>query len=155
MQETWVWSLGWEYPLEKEIATHSSVLAWKFPWTEDAGRLQSMGMQRVGHDWATSLSLWKICLFSFSVHFKTRLFRFVAVVVCYWIVWVFIYFGYYLLSDILLFRFVAVVVCYWIVWVFIYFGYYLLSDILFRNIFAHPMFSFSFVDGFLCCAEAI
>ena len=62
----------------------------------------------------------------FSVHFKNRLFRFVAVVVCYWIVSVFIYFGYYLLSDI---------------W--------------FINTFAHSMFAFSFVDGFLCCAEAI
>ena len=58
MQETWVWSLGWEDPLEKEKATHSSTLAWKIPWTEDPGRLPSMGLQRVGHDWATSLSLW-------------------------------------------------------------------------------------------------
>ena len=50
MQETWVQSLGWEDPLEKEMATHSSSLAWKIPWTEDAGRLQSMPLQRVGHD---------------------------------------------------------------------------------------------------------
>ena len=50
MQETWVRSLGWEDPLEKEMATHSSVLAWKIPWTEEPGRLQSMGLQRVGHD---------------------------------------------------------------------------------------------------------
>ena len=56
MQETWVWSLGQEDPLEKEMATHSSTLAWKIPWTEKPGRLQSMGSQRVGHDWATSLS---------------------------------------------------------------------------------------------------
>ena len=55
MQETWVQSLGQEDPLEKEMATHSSSLAWKIPWTEDPGRLQSMGLQRVGHDWATSL----------------------------------------------------------------------------------------------------
>ena len=55
MQETWVQSLGQEYPLEKEMATHSSILAWKIPWTEEPGRLQSMGLQRVGHDWATSL----------------------------------------------------------------------------------------------------
>ena len=48
--ETWVRSLGWEDPLEKEIATHSSTLAWKIPWTEEPGRLQSMGPQRVGHD---------------------------------------------------------------------------------------------------------
>ena len=59
MQETWVWSLGQEDPLEKEMATHSSILAWKIPWTEKLGRPQSMGSQRVGHDWATSLSLYK------------------------------------------------------------------------------------------------
>ena len=50
IQETWVRSLGWEDPLEKEMATHSSILAWKIPWTEKPGRLQSMGSQRVGHD---------------------------------------------------------------------------------------------------------
>ena len=50
MQETWVRSLGWEDPLEKEMATHSSTLAWKIPWMEEPGRLQSMGSQRVGHD---------------------------------------------------------------------------------------------------------
>ena len=55
MRETRVWSLGWEDSLEKEMATHSSTLAWKIPWTEDPGRLQSMGLQRVGHDWATWL----------------------------------------------------------------------------------------------------
>ena len=47
----------WEDPLEKETATHSSILAWKIPWTEEPLRLQSMGSQRVGHDWVTSLSL--------------------------------------------------------------------------------------------------
>ena len=50
MQETRVQSLGWEDPLEKETATHSSTLAWKIPWTEEPGRLQSTGSQRVGHD---------------------------------------------------------------------------------------------------------
>ena len=50
MQETWVGSLGREDPLEKEMATHSSTLAWKIPWTEEPGRLQSMGSPRVGHD---------------------------------------------------------------------------------------------------------
>ena len=50
MWETWVQSLGQEDPLEKEMATHSSTLAWKIPWTEEPGRLQSMGSQRVGHD---------------------------------------------------------------------------------------------------------
>ena len=47
MQETQVRSLGWEDPLEKEMATHSSILAWKIPWTEEPGRLQSMGSQRI------------------------------------------------------------------------------------------------------------
>ena len=46
----WVPSLGWEDPLEKEMATHFSILAWKIPWTEDPGGLQSTGLQRVGHD---------------------------------------------------------------------------------------------------------
>ena len=48
MQETWVRSLGWENPLEKEMATYSSILAWRIPWTEEPGRLQSTGLQRVG-----------------------------------------------------------------------------------------------------------
>ena len=50
MWETWVQSLGQEDPLEKEMATHSIILAWKIPWTEEPGRLQSMGSQRVGHN---------------------------------------------------------------------------------------------------------
>ena len=50
VQETWVRSLGWEDPLEKGMATHSSTLAWKIPRTEEPCRLQSMGSQRVGHD---------------------------------------------------------------------------------------------------------
>ena len=48
--ETWVQSLGWEDPLEKEMATHSSTLVWKIPWIEKPGRQQSMGSQRVRHD---------------------------------------------------------------------------------------------------------
>ena len=50
MRETWVQSLGGEDLLEKEMATHSSILAWKIPWMEKPGRLQSMGLQRMGHD---------------------------------------------------------------------------------------------------------
>ena len=50
MQETGVRPLGWEYPLEKEMATHSSTLAWRNPWMEEPGGLQSMGPQRVGHN---------------------------------------------------------------------------------------------------------
>ena len=57
MRETRVRSLGWEDPLEKEMAIHSSTIAWKIPGTEELGRLQSMGSQRVGHNWATSLHL--------------------------------------------------------------------------------------------------
>ena len=50
MQETLVRFLGWEDPLEKEMETHSSILAWKIPWTEESGGLQFMGLQRVKHD---------------------------------------------------------------------------------------------------------
>ena len=53
MQETWVWSLGWEDPLEKGIAPHSSIFAWRIPWTEELGGLQSMGSQRVRYNQAT------------------------------------------------------------------------------------------------------
>ena len=59
MRETWVRFLGQEDPLEKEMAIHSRTLAWKIPWTEEPDRLQSMGSQRVGHDWATSLWCWE------------------------------------------------------------------------------------------------
>ena len=54
MRETWFWSLGQEDALEKEMATHSSILAWAIPWTEEPGRLKFMGLQRVGHNWATN-----------------------------------------------------------------------------------------------------
>ena len=64
MQETWVQSLGWEDPLEEDMATHSSILAWRIPWTEEPGGLQSMGLQRVRHEDTTErLStefLWKL-----------------------------------------------------------------------------------------------
>ena len=59
MRKTWVRSLGREDPLEKEMVTHSSILAWKIPWTEEPGRLQSMGSLRFGHD----------CDFTFTFHF--------------------------------------------------------------------------------------
>ena len=65
MWETWVRSLGREDPLEKEMATHSSTLAWRIPWTEEPGGLQSTGSQRVRHIWATSISL------SFSLGVQT------------------------------------------------------------------------------------
>ena len=62
MQETWgmqVWSLGWEDPLEQEMATHSSILAWRIPWTEEPGQLLSIGSQRVWHDWSNLASVHK------------------------------------------------------------------------------------------------
>ena len=67
MRETRVQSLGREDLLEKEMATHSSILTWKIPWMVEPGRLQSMGSQRVGHNWATSLSL-----FTFRQHIKNH-----------------------------------------------------------------------------------
>ena len=53
MQQTHPWSLGWEDPMQKEMATHSSILAWEIPWTEKPGSLQSMGVQKVRHNWVT------------------------------------------------------------------------------------------------------
>ena len=81
MWETWVWSVGQEDPLEKEMATHSSTLAWKIPWTEEPGRLQSMWLQRVGHDWAISLTItiqgWSLWLSNVKVKWN-RTFWFFA-----------------------------------------------------------------------------
>ena len=58
-QETWVWSLGWEDALEKGMATYPSLLAWRTPWIGQPGRIQSLGSQRVGHDWATNTFTFK------------------------------------------------------------------------------------------------
>ena len=57
-QETPVWSLGQDDPLEEEMATHYSILAWKIPWREESGGLQSRGVQRVGHDWIIFIYYW-------------------------------------------------------------------------------------------------
>ena len=70
IQESWVWSLSQEDPLEKEMATHCSILAWRIPWTEEPGRLQSTGSQRVGHNWATNTQSLRNVL-----HFKCRKLR--------------------------------------------------------------------------------
>ena len=83
MQKTWVRSLEQEDPLEKEMATHSSTLAWKIPWTEKPGRLQSMGLQRVGHDWviaclACSFTMWFVItefLTEYFVWWENNLFK--------------------------------------------------------------------------------
>ena len=66
-QETQVWSLGWEDPLEKEMATHSSILTWRIPWTEEPNGLQSMGSQRVRHSWTT-----KTFIFIASMHWQEQ-----------------------------------------------------------------------------------
>ena len=80
MQETRVRSLGWEDPLEKETATHSSILAWRIPWTEELGRLQSTRSQRVGHDWVTSLSssrlTYPVSSLTFKPEYLYRAFKF-------------------------------------------------------------------------------
>ena len=62
MWETWVWSLGWEDLLDEGMATHSSVLAWRIPGREEPGRLQSTGLQRVGHNWVTKHSTQNIII---------------------------------------------------------------------------------------------
>ena len=72
VRETQVRPLGWEDPLEKEMATHSRTLAWKIPWTEEPGRLQSMGSQRVGHDGATSLYIHEGSFPQISLYFINR-----------------------------------------------------------------------------------
>ena len=63
MQDTWVWSLGWGDPVENGVATHSSILAWRIPWTEEPGGLQSMGSQRIRYDWVTNTSLQNLYVF--------------------------------------------------------------------------------------------
>ena len=63
-QEMQVWSLSWEDGLEEEMTTHSNILDWKIPWTEEPGRLQFMGLQRIGHDWAHMHASWKIYSFA-------------------------------------------------------------------------------------------
>ena len=78
MRETWVWSLGEEDSLEKEMATHSSILAWGIPWMEKPGGLQSTGLQRVGSDWATSLH------FTFP---KVGFLAWTPQTTCLWITW--------------------------------------------------------------------
>ena len=78
MQETQVQSLGWEDPLEKEMATHSSILAWKIPWTEESGRLQSMESERVGYNWATSLSFSPISQYRVVIWSKLKKISFIC-----------------------------------------------------------------------------
>ena len=74
--ETGVWSLGQEAPLEKEIVTHSNILAWRIPWTEEPERLQSTRSQRVGHDWATSLFFFSIMID--SIYYTGEIWKHIA-----------------------------------------------------------------------------
>ena len=94
MWETQVQSLCWEDPLEKEMAAHSSILAWKIPWTEEPGRLQSMGSQRVGQDWEIllSLSFRVLCFHSnyeinYSTCVKYIIGRLIRTAFSLWMVW--------------------------------------------------------------------
>ena len=80
VQETWVWSPDWEDPLKKGVATHSSILAWRIPWTEEPGGLRSMESERVRHNWATDfirpqnplpiLCIWMLCCLSLCASTK-------------------------------------------------------------------------------------
>ena len=69
MKETWVWSLGQEDALEKNMATHGSILTWRIPWTEKPGGLQSMGLQRVKHDWATNTFTF-FCILGYDISYE-------------------------------------------------------------------------------------
>ena len=82
MWETRARSLGWEDSLEKEMAIHSSTIAWKIPWTEEPGRLQSMGSQRVGHDWATSRSRSFLLVPKYSVCPSVHTHLFIQLFIC-------------------------------------------------------------------------
>ena len=79
MPETQVWSLGWDDPLEKGMATHSSILAWRSPWTAEPGRLQSMGLQRVGHNWATNIHTTLLVLRLWVSHLSIQFLDFLSV----------------------------------------------------------------------------
>ena len=70
IKEMQVWSLCWEDPLKKEVATHSSILVWEIPWSEESGGLQTMGLQRVKHNWATKKQQ---IIVNFKVTFKLYL----------------------------------------------------------------------------------
>ena len=70
VQETWVWSLGQEDPLEKGMAIHSSILAWRIPWTEEPGSLWPRGSQRVRHDWVTNIDFFTFFLKSKMLYWQ-------------------------------------------------------------------------------------
>ena len=66
-QEMQIWSLTWEDCLEEEMTTHSNILDWKIPWTEEPGRLQFMGPQIIGHNWAYMHASWKLYSFAYCL----------------------------------------------------------------------------------------
>ena len=82
--ETGVGSLGWEGSLEKEMAAHSSTLAWRIPWMGGPGGLQSMGPQRVGHDWTTDTSTFAIPLDNIFIYSDSHLWLTIAII---WSIW--------------------------------------------------------------------
>ena len=86
MRETQVWSLGQEDPLENGMATHSSILAWRISWTEEPGRLQSVGSQRVQHDWVSNTHIysvfWGAALLQLSLHCLSLSCVFVRIIQC-------------------------------------------------------------------------
>ena len=78
IRDPWVWSLGWEDPMNEGMATHSSILAWRIPWIEEPGGIRSIGSQRVGYDWVTKHARINdvkhifICLFAIHVFYLTK-----------------------------------------------------------------------------------
>ena len=117
-QEMWVWSLGQDHHMEKEMATYSSILAWKIPWAEEPDGLQSLGLQRVRHDWQTDRApvyrlficisiIWTLCicplLFDWNLFFTiiswsfdTNIFCFLSCLKLHKIFWIF--FKYFFIS---------------------------------------------------------
>ena len=81
MWETWVWWQDWEDPLEKGMATHSSILAWRIPWTEEPGGLQSIELQRAGHDWVTNTSM--LDALGFVTEFQVSVFVCLLLFICF------------------------------------------------------------------------
>ena len=75
MQKAWVQSLGWKDPLVKGMATHSSILAWRIPWKEEPGRLQSMGLHRIRYDWLTNTSVYRYITIKSRTHVTQSVLR--------------------------------------------------------------------------------
>ena len=88
MWETWVWWQGWEDPLEKGMATHSSILAWRIPWTEEPGGLQSIELQRAGHDWVTNTYM--LDALGFVTEFQVNVFVCLLPFVCFFAIYYFL-----------------------------------------------------------------